>query len=148
MQSSLERTLPYYKLKVIFKSPSKFVNHFHFKDMLHKKLSNINLNEFTVWFQDSNNSNLLIKESLLTLVIKPFWMKRLNLSHRVIWVDRILLFYNVLNVFFFIKICVTATSMPCWEKLILLLLVSLFYYYYYFYYYYFSKTTDITFILS
>ena len=37
-QNAIERTLPYYKLKVIFRSPSKIVNHFHFKDVLPKKL--------------------------------------------------------------------------------------------------------------
>ena len=38
MQNAVERTLPYCKLKVIFKSPSKIVNHFYFKDVLPKKL--------------------------------------------------------------------------------------------------------------
>ena len=38
LQSTFERILPYCKLKVIFRSPSKFVNHFHFKDVLTKKL--------------------------------------------------------------------------------------------------------------
>ena len=39
LQNATERTLPYYKLvKVIFKSPSQIVNHFHFKDVLPKKL--------------------------------------------------------------------------------------------------------------
>ena len=38
LQNAVERTLPYCKLKVIFKSPSKIVNHFHFKDVLPKKL--------------------------------------------------------------------------------------------------------------
>ena len=38
LQNAIERTLPYCKLKVIFKSPSKIVNHFHFKDVLPKKL--------------------------------------------------------------------------------------------------------------
>ena len=37
-QNAIERTLPYCKLKVIFKSPSKIVNHFQFKDVLPKKL--------------------------------------------------------------------------------------------------------------
>ena len=32
-QNAIERSLPYCKLKVIFKSPSKIVNHFHFKDV-------------------------------------------------------------------------------------------------------------------
>ena len=31
---AIERTLPHCKLKVVFKSPSKIVNHFHFKDVL------------------------------------------------------------------------------------------------------------------
>ena len=38
MQNAIERTLPYCKLKVIFRSPSNIVNHFHFKDVLSKKL--------------------------------------------------------------------------------------------------------------
>ena len=38
LQNAIERTLPYCKLKVLFKSPSKIVNHFHFKDVLPKKL--------------------------------------------------------------------------------------------------------------
>ena len=37
-QNAIERTLPYCKLKVIFKSSSKIVNHFHFKDVLPRKL--------------------------------------------------------------------------------------------------------------
>ena len=37
LQNAIERTLPYCKLKVIFKSPSKIVNHFHFKDGQSKK---------------------------------------------------------------------------------------------------------------
>ena len=124
LQDAIERTLPYCKLKVIFKSPSKIVNPFHFKDVLAKKLcsgvvysfkcnscnttyygktkrhfyvraaehmgispltnkrlknvkqsaisdhlltcdSNINFNNFTILSKDSNNTNLLIKESLL-----------------------------------------------------------------------------------
>ena len=36
LQNAIERTLPYCKLKVIFKSPSKIVNRFHFKDVLPK----------------------------------------------------------------------------------------------------------------
>ena len=39
LPNAIERTLPYCKLKVIFKSPSKIVNHFHFKDVLPRKLS-------------------------------------------------------------------------------------------------------------
>ena len=38
LQNAIERTLSYCKLKVIFKSPSKIVHHFHFKDVLPKKL--------------------------------------------------------------------------------------------------------------
>ena len=38
LQNDIERTSPYCKLKVIFRSPSKIVKHFHFKDMLPKKL--------------------------------------------------------------------------------------------------------------
>ena len=38
LQNAIERTLPYCKLKVIFKSLSKIVNHFHFKDVIPKKL--------------------------------------------------------------------------------------------------------------
>ena len=38
LQNATERTLPYCKSKVIFRSPYKIVNHFHFKDMLPKKL--------------------------------------------------------------------------------------------------------------
>ena len=38
LQNAIERTLPYCKLKVIFKSPSKIVNRFHFKDVLPKRL--------------------------------------------------------------------------------------------------------------
>ena len=34
----MDRTFPYCKLKVIFRSPSKIVNHFHFKDVLPKEL--------------------------------------------------------------------------------------------------------------
>ena len=40
LQNIIERTLPCFKLKVIFKSPSKVVNRFHFKDVLSKKLCN------------------------------------------------------------------------------------------------------------
>ena len=38
LQNAIERTLPYCKLNVIFKSPSKIVNHSHFKNVLPKKL--------------------------------------------------------------------------------------------------------------
>ena len=38
LQNAIERTLPYCKLKVIFKSPSKIVDHFNFKDVIPKKL--------------------------------------------------------------------------------------------------------------
>ena len=38
LQNAIERTLPYCKLKVIFKSSSKIVDHFHFKDVIPKKL--------------------------------------------------------------------------------------------------------------
>ena len=34
LQCALERTLPYYKLEVIFKSPSKIASHFLFKEVL------------------------------------------------------------------------------------------------------------------
>ena len=121
LQSAIERTLPYCKLNVVFKWPSKIVNHFHFKDVLHKKLCsgivysfkcnrcsviycgkakrhfyvraaedlgilhllnkclenvnaildylmtcdcNINFDVFTTSSKDSNNFNLLIKDSL------------------------------------------------------------------------------------
>ena len=123
----LHRWSEYYKLNVIFKSPSKIVNRFHFKDVLPKKLCsgivysfkcnscnaiyygktkrhfyvraaehmgishltnkrlknvkqsaisdhmltcvcNINFNNFTILSKDSNNMNLLIKESL----VNPF----------------------------------------------------------------------------
>ena len=37
LQNSIERTLSYCKLKVIFKSSSEISNHFHFKDVLHEK---------------------------------------------------------------------------------------------------------------
>ena len=38
LQNAIERTLPYCKLKVIFKSPSKVVKYFHLKHVLPKKL--------------------------------------------------------------------------------------------------------------
>ena len=38
LRNVIERTLPYCKLKIIFKSPSKIVNHFQFKDVLPKEL--------------------------------------------------------------------------------------------------------------
>ena len=38
LQNAIERTLPYCKLKFIFKSLSKIVDHFHFKDVIPKKL--------------------------------------------------------------------------------------------------------------
>ena len=38
LQNAIERTSPYCKLKVFFRLPSKIVNHFHFKDVLPKKL--------------------------------------------------------------------------------------------------------------
>ena len=134
LQNAIERTLPYYKLKVIFKSLSKIVNHFHFKDVLPIKLCsgivysficnscnaiyygktkhhfyvrtaehieiwhltnkrlknakqsaildhlltcdcNINFNDFTILSKDSNNINLLIKESLLMSRDKPILNK-------------------------------------------------------------------------
>ena len=37
LQNATERTLPYCKLKVIFKSASKIVDHFHFKDVIPKE---------------------------------------------------------------------------------------------------------------
>ena len=126
--------LPYYKLKVIFRSPSKIVNHFHFMDVLPKKLCsgivysfkynscnaiyygktkchfyvraaehmgishltnkriknikqsaisdhlltcdcNINFDDFTIWSKDSNNINLLVKQSLLVSRDKPIFNK-------------------------------------------------------------------------
>lgn len=38
LQNSTKRTLPYCKLKVVFKSPSKIVDHFDLKDVLPKKI--------------------------------------------------------------------------------------------------------------
>ena len=38
LQNTIERTLPHCKLKVIFKSLSKIINRFHFKDVLPKKI--------------------------------------------------------------------------------------------------------------
>ena len=135
LQNAIERTLPYYKLKAIFRSPSKIVNHFHFKDVLPKKLCsdivcifkcnscntiyygetkrhfyvkaaehmgishltnkrlknvmqsaisdhllicdcNINFDDFTILSQDSNNINLLIKESLLISLHKPIYLSK------------------------------------------------------------------------
>ena len=38
LQNAIERTLPYCKLKVIFRSLSKIVNHCYFKDVLPKKI--------------------------------------------------------------------------------------------------------------
>ena len=38
LQNAIERTLPYCKLKVIFRSPFKIAKHFHFNNMLPKKL--------------------------------------------------------------------------------------------------------------
>ena len=38
IQNAIERTLRHCKLKVISKSRSKIVNHFHFKDLIPKKL--------------------------------------------------------------------------------------------------------------
>ena len=38
LQNTIERTLPYCKLKFICKSPSKIVDHFYFKDVIPKKL--------------------------------------------------------------------------------------------------------------
>ena len=38
LQNAIERILPYWKLKIIFKSPSETVNRFHFKDVLPTKL--------------------------------------------------------------------------------------------------------------
>ena len=134
LQNAIERTLPYCKLKVIFKSPSKIVDHSHFKDEIPKKLSsgivysfkcnscnaiyygktkhhfyvraaehmgishltnkrlknvkqsaisdhvltcdcNINFNDFTILSKDSNNINLLIKESLLISCDQPILNK-------------------------------------------------------------------------
>ena len=134
LQNAIERTLPYWKLKVISRSPSKIVNHFHFKDVLPKKLCsdifyrfkcnscntiyysktkrhlyvraaehmgilhltnkrlknvkqsaisdhlltcdcNINFDDFTILSKDSNNINLLIKESLLISRDKPILNK-------------------------------------------------------------------------
>ena len=134
LQNTIERTLPYCKLKVIFRSPSKIVNHFRLKDVLPKKLCsgivysfkcnscntiyysktkchfyiraaehmgnshlaikrlknvkqsaisdhlltcdcNINFDDFTILSKDSNNINLLIKESLLISRDKPILNK-------------------------------------------------------------------------
>ena len=38
LQNAIERTLPYCQLKAIFRSSCKIANHFHFKDVLPKKL--------------------------------------------------------------------------------------------------------------
>ena len=38
LQNAIERTSPYWKLKVIFKSPCKTINHFHFKDVHFKEV--------------------------------------------------------------------------------------------------------------
>ena len=134
LQNAIERILPYCKLKVIFKSPSKTVNHFHFKDVFPKKLCSdivysfkckscnaiyydkakrhfsvrtaehmgishltnkrlknvkqsaisdhvltcdcdMNFNHFTILSKDSNNINLLIKESLIISRDKPILNK-------------------------------------------------------------------------
>ena len=134
LQNPIEKTLPYCKLKAIFKSPFKIVSHFHFKDVLPKKLCsgmvysfkcnscnaiyygktkrdfyvraaehvgvshltnkclkirkqsaisdhlvtsdcNINFNDFTILSKDSNNINLLVKESLLIPRDKPILNK-------------------------------------------------------------------------
>ena len=140
LQNAIERTLPYYKLKVIFRSPSKIVNHFHFKDVLPKNICsgiiysfkcnscnaiyygktkhyfyiraaehmgishltnkclknvkqsaisdhlltcdcNINFDDFTILSKDSNNINLLIKESLLISHDKPILNKTVPSRH-------------------------------------------------------------------
>ena len=134
LQNAIERTLPYCKLKVNFRSPSKMVNHFQLKVVLPKKLCsgivysfkcnscnaiyygktkrhfyvraaehmgilhltnkrlknvkqsaisdhlltcdcNINFDDFTILSKDSNNINLLIKESLLISRDKPILNK-------------------------------------------------------------------------
>ena len=134
LQNAIELILPYCKLKIIFKSPSKIVNHFYSKDVLPKKLCsgivysfkcnsyntiyygktkhhfyiraaehmgishltnkrlknvkqsaisdhlltcdcNINFDDFTILSKDSNNINLLIKESLLISRDKPILNK-------------------------------------------------------------------------
>ena len=60
LQNAIERTLPYSKLKVIFKSPIKIVNRFHFKDMLPKKLCSGNVYSFkcnscnTIYYRKQN----------------------------------------------------------------------------------------------
>ena len=46
LQNVNERSLPYCTLKVIFRSPSKIVNHFHVKDILPKKLCSCNVYSF------------------------------------------------------------------------------------------------------
>ena len=133
-KNAIEKTLSYCKLKVIFKSPSKIVDHFHLKYVIPKKLCsriaysfkcnscnaiyygkskrhfyvraaehmgilhltnkrhknvkqsaisdyvltcdcNINFNDFTIFSKDSNNINLLIKESLLISRDKPILNK-------------------------------------------------------------------------
>ena len=158
LQNAIERTLPYCKLKVIFKSPSKIVNHFHFKDVIPKKLCsgivysfkcnscnaiyygkakrhfyvraaehmgishltnkrlknvkqsaisdhlltcdcNINFNDFTILSKDSNNINLLIKESLLISRDKPI-LKKIVKSFPLELFERQNLFALYLYIFF------------------------------------------------
>ena len=123
LQNAIEITLPHCKLKVIFKSPSKIVNHFRFKNVLPKKLCsghllqqnndidcNINFNDFIILSKDYNNFSLLIKESLIVRD-KPI----LTLSHWS-YLNRQNLIVNVLIVLFNKNVCnilnVTVMIMP------------------------------------
>ena len=54
LQNAIERTLPYCKSKIIFKSPCKSANHLHIKDELPKKLCSS-----SVYNSKCNNCNAI-----------------------------------------------------------------------------------------
>ena len=70
LQNLIERTLPYCKLKVIFKSPSKIAKHFHLKDVLPKKLCSAIVYTFKC---DSCNTYLLRQNATFTSKQLNIW---------------------------------------------------------------------------
>ena len=69
VQNAIQRTLPYCKSKFILRPFSAISDHLLICDC------NINFDDFTILSKDSNNINLLIKESLLISRDKPILNK-------------------------------------------------------------------------
>ena len=73
LQNATERTLPYCKLKVIFKTLSEIVNYFHLKDVLPKKLCS----GVVYRFKCNNCNAIYCGETILTSEQLNIWDSRI-----------------------------------------------------------------------